>query len=113
MVGREQPLELLVRFGLWGHLSAPAQRIAPVLLSFSESAGRDTLQVEISYREMMRYSGVKSFNAVSGALAQPADIGWLQRPANATHGQFLRDTGSYILTPYSEGLSGSAMNSIG
>jgi hypothetical protein len=102
MVGMEQPVELLVRSCLWAHLSVSAQRIVPVLLSFAERAGRDTFRVEISYRGMMRYSGVRSFNAVSGALDQLADIGWLQRPANATRSQLLRDTGAYVLTPYSD-----------
>ena len=80
--GWSSPIELLVRSSLWARLSVSTQRIVPVLLSFAERAGRDTFQVEISYRGMMRYSGVRSFNAVSGALDQLAEIGWLQRPAN-------------------------------
>jgi hypothetical protein len=101
-VGMEQPIELLVRSGLWAYLSAPAQRIAPVLLSFAEHASRETFRVEISYRGMMRYSGLRSFNAVSGALEQLAEIGWLQRAGNGARGQVLRDTGGYVLTPFSQ-----------
>jgi hypothetical protein len=103
-VGMEQPIELLVRCGVWARLSAPAQRIVPVLLSFAERGGPETFRVEISYRGMMRYSGLKSFNAVSGALGQLAEIGWLQRSGNGARGQILRDTGAYVLTPFSEAL---------
>jgi len=101
-VGTEQPIELLVRSGLWARLSAPAQGIVPVLLSFAEPSGFETFQVEISYRGMMRYSGLKSFSAVSGALNQLAEIGWLRRPGNHARGEIVRETGAYVLTPLSD-----------
>jgi 1-acyl-sn-glycerol-3-phosphate acyltransferase len=69
---------------LWARLAVPAQRIVPVLLSYAERSGLEMLKVKISYRAMMRYSGLRSFNAVSGGLRQLAEIGWLQRPGKGT-----------------------------
>ena len=77
MVGVEQLIELLVPSGLWASLSAPGQGLPPVVLSFAQRSGRETFQVEISYRSMMHYCGMRSFNAVGSGLPQLSDIGWL------------------------------------
>jgi hypothetical protein len=103
-VGHEREIELLIRSGIWASLGTSTQRIIPVLLSFAERRETSMLQVQISYRGMQRYSGVRSRNAVSGALRQLEDIGWLERPANERGTAVLRDVGSYVLTPYSDTL---------
>jgi hypothetical protein len=102
LVGMEQPLELLVQSGIWARLSVPAQRIVPVLLSFAESAGLERFEVTISYRGLTRYSGLKSFSAVSKGLEELSEIGWLQRAGNAARGLLLRETGRYVVTPFAD-----------
>ena len=58
-------LETLIRSGLWAALT-PAQRsIVPVLQTFVDS---ETCAVTISYRGIMRYSGVRSQSTVAVAL---------------------------------------------
>jgi hypothetical protein len=104
-VGREDPIELLVKSGIWARLSAQAQRIAPTMLAFAEKEKRDTFRVRISDRAIMRYSGVKSFNSVSKAKRQLEEIEWLERlPSGAQAGSVLRSASNYRLTPYSDGL---------
>ena len=48
-------IEMLVRSGLWCTLSHAERSILPVLATFTDG---DTGLVEISYRGLMRYSGV-------------------------------------------------------
>jgi hypothetical protein len=104
-VGREQPIELLVKSGIWSSLSAQAQRVAPVLLSFSEPEERETFRVTISNRAIMRYSGVKSFSSVSKGISQLEEIEWLVRvPCPTRSGRVMRSVCSYRLTPYSDAL---------
>jgi hypothetical protein len=56
-------LDYLVRMGLWASLS-PAQRsIVQVLDTFSEGDS-----VTISYRGLMRYSGIRSQSTISSAI---------------------------------------------
>jgi hypothetical protein len=104
-VGREDPIELLVKSGIWSGLSPQAQRVAPVLLSFAEEEGRDCLRVQISNRAIMRYSGVKSFTSVSKGISQLVEIEWLIRvPGALRSASGLPAVSSYRLTPYSNGL---------
>jgi hypothetical protein len=106
-VGYEDPIGLLVRTGIWGTISTSAQRIAPVLLAFAEpdESRRDHFTLQISYRALMRYSGVHSNNAVSAALNELAAIEWARRVvAKPKPGALLRKTGAYVLTPYSDAL---------
>jgi hypothetical protein len=55
---------MLVRSGIWGILSPPAQRIFPVLLSLAEPDDKHRHEVEVSYLALQRYSSLKSPNAV-------------------------------------------------
>ncbi len=104
-VGHEQPIELLVKSGIWAQLSPQAQRIAPVLFCLATKEDRDTFRVQISNRAIMRYSGAKSFSSVSKAIRQLEEIEWLQCvPGTARAGAELRSTGTYLLTPYSDAL---------
>jgi hypothetical protein len=104
MVGHEQPIELLIRSGIWADLSKQTQRIIPVLLALAERQEQNKFSVQISYRAIMRYSGVRSENSVRKALTELEQIGWLKsasRAENAGRG-IMRDVGAYLLTPYSD-----------
>ena len=104
-VGHEQPIELLVKSGIWAGLSPQAQRVAPVLLCFATKEDRDTFRVQISDRALMRYSGVKSFSSVGKAKRQLEEIEWLEcLPSEPRPGGAMRTACTYRLTPYSEGL---------
>jgi len=104
-VGHEQPIELLVKSGIWARLSPQAQRIAPVLFGLATKEDRDTFRVQISNRAIMRYSGVKSFSSVCKAIGQLGEIEWLQCiPGTVRAGTELRSTSTYLLTPYSDAL---------
>jgi hypothetical protein len=77
-VGYEGPIELLIKSGLWASLKPTPQRIIPVLLHLAErGSDSETFKVQISYRAIQRYSGVKSFGTISEALQQLAEFGWL------------------------------------
>lgn len=65
--------ETLIRCGIWAELT-PAQRsIIPVLENFAESS-----VVQISYRGLMRYAGVRSASTVSAALKRFCALGFLR-----------------------------------
>jgi hypothetical protein len=105
MVGHEQPIELLVKSGLWARLSAQTQRVAPALVALATRQDHDTFDVKISYRGIMRYSGVRSENSVRKALTELEEIGWLRpAPREKAEGGVLREVGEYVLTPYSDRL---------
>ena len=110
-VGTEDPITLLVRSGIWAALSVPARCIVPVLLAHAEHAAgqRDAYTLQMSYRAIMTYSGLKSFSAVSKALGELTAFDWVTRKAATPKpGAVLRATGTYILTPYSEGVQETA-----
>jgi hypothetical protein len=106
VVGHEQPIELLVKSGIWAGLSPQAQRIVPVLFSFADRQDQ-TFLVRIGYRGIIRYSGVGSSTSVSKALKQLEEIDWL-KPAPSGGGErsgaILRGVSSYLLTPFIDGL---------
>lgn len=105
-VGHEQPIELLVKSGIWALLSPQAQRVAPVLLCFATKEDRDTFRVQISDRALMRYSGAKSFSSVGKAKRQLEEIEWLERlPSAPEPGGVIQSVSAYRLTPYSNGLT--------
>jgi hypothetical protein len=101
-VGKEDPVEMLVRSGIWGILSPPAQRIFPVLLSFAEPDDKRRYEVEISYLALQRYSGLKSPNAVRAGLKCLTD--WRLLEAIPVYGgtPLIRRTAKYLLTPYGD-----------
>jgi hypothetical protein len=102
--GFEGDIGLLVQSGLWSKLSVPARCIVPVLLQFArEVEGKPTCRIEMSYRAISRYSGVKSPNAVARALRELEQIKWLRRET-APSDSVVRATNLYILTPQSDEL---------
>lgn len=103
-VGYEQGLELLIRSGLFGTLSDPARWIAPVLFNMSEKMeGSDQMfLISISYRGISRYSGVSSPNAISKALVELHDIGFLSLPDADLPRSPARPASRYIVTPNSD-----------
>jgi len=61
--GRESEIGLLVHSGLWAKLSHAARALVPVLLELAaRDPGKQTLSVTISYRALMRFSGIRSPN---------------------------------------------------
>lgn len=61
----ENAVTLLVRSGIWSELTHAQRSILPLLLTFVD---RDTGITEISYRGLMRYSGVGSQATISEAI---------------------------------------------
>jgi|ERR1017187_304656 hypothetical protein len=61
----ENVLTMLVRSGIWSELTHAERSILPPLVTF---AGRDTGIAEISYRGLMRYSGVGSPATIAAAM---------------------------------------------
>jgi hypothetical protein len=99
------PITLLVRSHVFSRLSMPARLIAPVLVGLSEKnahfAEADRT-IDISYRALMRYSGLKSPNAVSKGIEELKVIGWMRGGSDAAG--LVRATGSYVLSPFADPL---------
>lgn len=68
-------VEMLVRSGLWSDLTHAERSILPTLATFAD---RDTGLVEISYRGLMRYSGVGSSATIADALRHFQQMRFLQ-----------------------------------
>jgi hypothetical protein len=114
-VGHEQPTELLIKSGIWADLSPASQRIAPVLLCFAEHGKQpDTFEVRLGYRTIQRYSGIGSFETISNALHQLAELEWLKKlPEENIEATVVRNANSYVLTPYSDTLMETANSMAG
>ena len=69
------PFEWLVRAGLWAELPASHRSILVVLDTFTDA---ETGQAVISYRGLMRYSGVRTKTTVRRALQHFLRIGLLE-----------------------------------
>jgi len=103
-VGFESYLGLLIRSGLWVLLSAAAKSLVPVLLEMAEpNPGTQTLSLTISYLGLARYSGTTSPKAISKALGELQEIGWLKKKtgARAPGSGPVRTASTYLLTPRS------------
>jgi hypothetical protein len=61
----ENVLTMLIRSGIWSELSHAERSILPLLLTFCD---RDAGTTEISYRGLMRYSGVGSQATIAQAI---------------------------------------------
>ncbi len=86
-------LEGLVRSGIWASLSPAQCKIIPVLFAFSDGS---TGRVTISYRGLMRYSGVQSQSTISSALKRFRSQGFLRiEPRIDAEG--FRDCNTYVL----------------
>jgi DNA-binding HxlR family transcriptional regulator len=99
----DDPITLLVVPGLWCGLSVTTQRLIPVLLALSkwEELGSHR-PIRLSYRAMMRYSGIESPNAIKAALDELEGMGWLERIESPPRGNSpIKDTAEYSLTPLS------------
>ena len=114
-VGHEKPIELLIKSGIWATLAPATQRIAQVLLCFAKPGERpDTFEVQLSYRAIQRYSGVRSFTTISDAIHQLADLEWLKKLPQANIGtNVVRKVNTYVLTPYSDTLMETANSMAG
>jgi hypothetical protein len=103
-VGFESPMGILIRSGLFCRLSLPTRAIAPVIVEFAERRGEGHQRVtKLSYRAITRYSGIKSSNAISKALAQLEEIGWLEKASGSKRRNgVIQETTTLILTPGSD-----------
>jgi len=103
--GYERPIELLLRSGLWAKMSHPAQMLAVTFVELKVEGQRDrSWELEISYRGLAQYSGLKSDASVSKGLKELQRIGWLQRQRRRTGRSRgpVRETATYTVTPYSD-----------
>jgi hypothetical protein len=100
--GVTHPIDYLVRTHIFGQLSLPAQTVATAMVAFSDHEGpaHKPWTVTISYRGLMRYSGIRSPNSISKAIKELQIIGWLQKHGGRVG--VLRTTGAYTITPFSE-----------
>ena len=105
--GLDDPLSALVRSGTFGKLSAPTRCIATALAELATRTPADrTLEIEISYMGITRYSGVKSRSAISGAIRELEEIGWLIRHSGlVAPRQPIRQTNRYTIQPESDELT--------
>jgi len=100
----KEPLALLIRSGVWANLSVPVQRLIPVLLEFTEWE-EECLEgtLRLSYRAMMRYSGIGTFTSINPALAELEGIGWATRLDATRRGESpIKNTAVYRITPLSD-----------
>ena len=103
--GYERPIELLVRSRLWARMSRCAQQLAVVFVALRVESQRDeSWELEISYRALARYSGLKSDASISKGLDELEFMGWLRRkqPRSRESNSPIRETATYIVTPYSD-----------
>src|SRR6185437_16403514 len=84
----------LVRSGLWSDLTHAERSILPTLETFAD---RDTGLIEISYRGMMRYSGVGSSATIAAAVKHFEQMGFL-RVVRARAAGPLRRVNRYYFT---------------
>jgi hypothetical protein len=105
--GYENGLELLVRSGLWGSLSGPAQSIAAVFSAMSEKSEPTAREapIRLSYAGIKRYSGVTSPNAIRKAILELGEIGFLRLPEAGLSRSPQRGAAKYVVTPNSDELS--------
>jgi len=85
--------ELLVRSGIWGELTPAQKSLLPVLDVFTND---DTGDACISYRGMMRYSGIGSSATIRTALRRYQQLGLLEIERGVSGG--FCSVNSYCLT---------------
>jgi hypothetical protein len=90
----ENVVTVLVRSGLWSTLNHAERSMLPVLVTFTD---RDTGLAEISYRGLMRYSGVGSQATIADAIRHFEQMRLL-RVVRMSGGLFLRRVNQYRLT---------------
>ena len=105
--GSESEIGLLVHSGLWARLSPAARALIPVLLEFADRRdGQQGYVISISYRAIVRYSGIQSPNAIAAALRELEQIAWLVRSTGQREPGSgpVRTASTYQLTPRSDEL---------
>ena len=102
--GITHPIDYLVRSHIYSRLSPPAQAVATAMVAFRDHEGQSGAPwtAKISYRALMRYTGIRSPRSVSKALSELEMIGWLQRRGQRVG--LLRTTNAYTVTPFSESI---------
>jgi hypothetical protein len=103
----ESPLDFLVRSHIYSKLSPSSRQLAGVLLAFADveqGATYSPRKLTFSYCGMMRYSGLRSPNAIRKAIEELSIIGWLHPTPNKNKG-LLKQTGRYTITPYSDSVN--------
>jgi hypothetical protein len=105
-IGHERGMQLLIRSGLFGSLSEATRPIALVLLEMSEKEKPTDQEssIQMSYEAITRYSGVRSPNAISKALRELGEIGFLRFPDARLCRCPSRPASHYIVTPNSNEL---------
>jgi hypothetical protein len=93
---RDDGLNFLIKSGVYATLSPSEQAILPVLLAYKDENNESV----ISYRGIMRFSGVGSMSSVYKALKHFQDLHILERigPARDKHLPVLRSVGHYRMT---------------
>ena len=102
--GFESELGLLIRSGLWAQLEPGTQRVVPVLLDFVSHNPEECGALRISFRTLMRYTGIGSPNTISGALRELGRIGWLKKVPRKSiiGGGPVRETATYSIRAKSD-----------
>jgi hypothetical protein len=93
-VGLGGRLENIVRSGLWAYLHPSERAILGVLCELSES---NTDSLQISYRGLMRFAGVRSYATVARVVKQFERI-CLLKVDRSVGGDGLRNCNRYVLT---------------
>jgi hypothetical protein len=105
--GFQQPIEFLVRSGIWARLLPSTQRLLPVLLAFADKRReQDVYDLQMSWAAMRRYCGMASDGSVSRALKEIRDIGLIERSDAVTarnHGPS-QPASRFVLTPASDAI---------
>ncbi len=98
------PIDYLVRSHIFGQLSPPAQSVATTVVAFGDHNGpaHAPWTVTISYRALMRYTGIRSPSSVRKALCELEMIGWLRAHTRRTG--LLKATGAYVITPFGDAI---------
>jgi hypothetical protein len=91
----ENVVTLLVRSGIWSEFSHAERSILPALVTFTD---RESGAAEVSYRGLMRYSGVGSEATIAAAIRRFEQMHFL-RVVRIPGGPRFRRVNQYILTP--------------
>ena len=98
------PITFLVRSHIFSRLSTPARLLAPVFAALSEKDGSSEAPrlLAISYRALMRYSGLKSPNSVSRGIEELKVIGWMR--GGSERAGLVQTTAAYVVTPFASAI---------
>jgi hypothetical protein len=81
-------------------MSEAAKNVAVVLAELAEKDdGRPIYEVRLSYRGLLRYSGMKSHSAVRKGLLELSELRWLTTLTNDQRSHPMRAVPTYRITP--------------